>query len=179
MVNVCWRSAEAAPWQAGFCDDEEDAEDARLLRSHSMRIVLNFRPRPLKRHRHTLSGHTYDPSAKDKQELLQMVTPFKPEQPMTGALRMRIVFTTMRPKKPKYSYPKTTGDVDNMAKLVLDALNKVFYEDDSQVTSLYCEKKYGNNHTTDITIEHDQRPTSTDSNMGRIKKRPRNSPHAA
>ena len=35
------------------------------------------------------------------------------------------------------------GDLDNIAKSILDALNGYAYEDDSQVTRLYIGKRYG------------------------------------
>ena len=38
------------------------------------------------------------------------------------------------------AFPKTRADVDNLAKLVLDALNGVLYEDDGQVAS-FCATK--------------------------------------
>lgn len=43
-------------------------------------------------------------------------------------------------------YKATRPDIDNLAKLVCDALNGILYKDDNQVVKLICEKKY---HTTD------------------------------
>lgn len=34
-------------------------------------------------------------------------------------------------------------DVDNLAKIVLDSLNKIAYDDDAQVCRLLVEKRYG------------------------------------
>ena len=34
-------------------------------------------------------------------------------------------------------------DVDNLAKIVLDSLNKIAYDDDVQVCRLLVEKRYG------------------------------------
>lgn len=39
-----------------------------------------------------------------------------------------------------YENRKLTGDVDNYGKLVLDALNKIAYEDDKQIVSLLIRK---------------------------------------
>lgn len=47
------------------------------------------------------------------------------------------------------------GDVDNYAKSILDALNGLMYEDDSQVTTLYVTKKYGNDPYALVRIEED------------------------
>ena len=48
-----------------------------------------------------------------------------------------------------------SGDVDNYGKSILDALNGLMYEDDSQVTTLYVTKKYGNDPYALIRIEED------------------------
>ena len=40
-------------------------------------------------------------------------------------------------------YPTKKPDVDNIAKTILDALNKIVYEDDSQVVDLIVHKVYG------------------------------------
>jgi len=52
---------------------------------------------------------------------------------------------TMRPtKKP---------DLDNIAKICLDALNKLAYKDDSQIVSLYIRKWYGINPRVEIELD--------------------------
>jgi Holliday junction resolvase RusA-like endonuclease len=45
-------------------------------------------------------------------------------------------------KNTKVKQPKSklTGDIDNYAKSILDALNGVAYADDKQIVSLYLEK---------------------------------------
>ena len=49
---------------------------------------------------------------------------------------------------PRYPRP----DVDNATKAVLDALNGVAWEDDSQVTRLVVEKSYGTEARTTVRI---------------------------
>jgi len=44
------------------------------------------------------------------------------------------------------------GDIDNLAKSVLDALNGVAYHDDSQVVFLQSELRRGGDEYTTITI---------------------------
>lgn len=39
-------------------------------------------------------------------------------------------------------YPLKKPDADNIAKIILDSLNKIAYEDDSQVTELVVLKRY-------------------------------------
>lgn len=112
-----------------------------------------FEPKSLKRHRHTKKGFTYDPSCKEKSDLLKLLDlPLnKMEKPISCVLH----FFCKRPKShyrtgkfsteikktaPKYNVNKK--DIDNMAKFILDALNNKLYLDDSQIIKLYCEKNY-------------------------------------
>ena len=46
-------------------------------------------------------------------------------------------------------------DCDNMAKCVLDALNNIAYDDDSQVYELSVTKEYGENPRVEITLKED------------------------
>lgn len=48
--------------------------------------------------------------------------------------------------------PTKRPDVDNYAKLVLDALNGVVWVDDGNVTSMSVDKKYSDRPRTEITI---------------------------
>lgn len=43
-------------------------------------------------------------------------------------------------------------DCDNLAKVILDSLNKVAYHDDSQVTQLYVSKKYAEEPKVVVTL---------------------------
>jgi len=43
-------------------------------------------------------------------------------------------------------------DCDNLAKVVLDALNKIAFEDDSGVSRLIVNKVYGENPRVDVTL---------------------------
>lgn len=52
-------------------------------------------------------------------------------------------------------------DADNIAKCILDPLNKLAYEDDSNVADLRSIKKYSNVDKTDVyikEIDHKVRP---------------------
>ncbi len=55
--------------------------------------------------------------------------------------RQNEMIGTHCPKKP---------DIDNIAKLFLDAMNKIIYHDDNQVTELYVNKKYG--HVAGVNV---------------------------
>lgn len=47
------------------------------------------------------------------------------------------------------------GDVDNIAKSILDALNGLVYEDDCQVTTLMVTKRYGADPYVIVRFEED------------------------
>ena len=49
--------------------------------------------------------------------------------------------------------PTKKPDIDNITKIVLDALNKLAYKDDTQVTELMVQKNYGKEEKTYIKIE--------------------------
>lgn len=49
--------------------------------------------------------------------------------------------------------PTKKPDIDNIAKIVLDALNKLAYKDDTQVTKLELEKVYADQAKLYISIE--------------------------
>ena len=66
------------------------------------------------------------------------------DKPLKGPIKVEINFYFVKPKSSKQKYPinKRSGDLDNLAKAVLDSLNKIVYEDDSQVIALTCSKYY-------------------------------------
>jgi Holliday junction resolvase RusA-like endonuclease len=78
-----------------------------------------------------------------KKDVIRLATP-QIDYPLAGPLRCEIVLYIKRPKSVKSKYPtgKRTGDVDNHAKAVLDALNSYAYVDDSQIVSLMVSKYY-------------------------------------
>jgi Holliday junction resolvase RusA-like endonuclease len=67
---------------------------------------------------------------------------------LEGPVSVRIVCLFERPKghskkRRQYTEPKTTKpDLDNVGKAILDALNKIAYNDDGQVFMLRVEKWY-------------------------------------
>ena len=135
-----------------------------------MYFVINGVPKQQQRHRTAKWGGTYDPSKKDKKILLSKVLEYAPTKPLEGALRMILVFYMPRPKSHfrtgKYSHLLKDGspinhiktpDSDNLAKLVMDSLDKKFYKNDSQICQLKIEKLYcdidENRPRTEVHIE--------------------------
>ncbi len=64
---------------------------------------------------------------------------------MSKKLRKEAIDGTLR--------PTTKPDLDNITKSVLDALNKISFNDDSQIVSLHLHKFYSEEPRTEITIE--------------------------
>lgn len=90
-------------------------------------------PRVQKRHRdrkkptcydpHRRDSGKYDPSAKDKESfLVQAMAQCRPDEPLEGPLHLIM-----------FCYGKTTGDVDNYLKFVMDALAGPYYPNDKQI----------------------------------------------
>lgn len=115
-------------------------------------------PIALKRHRTVKVGNfnrQYDPSSNDKADFLAKAMRHKPEIPYSEPLSVRMTFLFSRPKahygsgknatllKPSAPFWHTsTPDSDNLAKFVGDALNGIFWKDDSCIARMQLEKKY-------------------------------------
>jgi len=84
-----------------------------------------------------------------KASLAQNAAQQLPGGPLTRPLHVGLTFVLPRPKSLTRESGgcmgrvpftrKRGGDVDNLVKAVLDAMNQVAYNDDSQVYSLFCE----------------------------------------
>jgi Holliday junction resolvase RusA-like endonuclease len=119
-------------------------------------------PQPLGRHR--MAGkHMYNPSSKLQKEFLKSCKSLLPQSPLTGPLEASIMFYFKRPqnhfRSRKFTHEKKAGapkwhfqrkDLDNCVKFVLDALNGVAYEDDSQIASINCSKLYSDTFPSTI-----------------------------
>jgi len=116
-------------------------------------LFLDIDPSVKRRPRFRRAGQniaTYsDPKDVAFKRAVQLMAKTQIDYPLEGPLRCEIVFFIKRPKTVKAKYPtgQRTGDVDNHAKAVLDALNpgKGFsgaYGDDSQIISLVASKYY-------------------------------------
>ena len=126
-------------------------------------------PEALKRHRTFQRGNyvgTYDPSKGDKQSFLELAHKHAPAKPLAGPIFLGLTLIFPRPKshyrsgKHSHELKKTapkwhTGrpDKDNVDKFVMDALNNVFWVDDSQICSSVTYKLYGDKPRTIVEIE--------------------------
>ena len=133
-----------------------------------IKLTILGDPKPQKRHRSVNMGgfiRQYDPSATEKANFLSIVQYNAPKVPLSVPLAVCLKFYFTRPK----SHFKTgknshvmkdnapswhTGrpDVDNLAKKVLDALNKVYWKDDSYIADCWIIKQYDDKPRTEIEI---------------------------
>lgn len=71
---------------------------------------------------------------------------------------LSVTFYLRRPKSlPKRKQiPTTRPDIDNLYKLVADALNAYAYYDDSQISTAIIQKRYGNPPRVGIEVMEDE-----------------------
>ena len=108
------------------------------------------------------TGIAYNPSKKDAERLIWQIKPYAPEIPLAGAVEMFLYFYLPIPKSASkikrqqmlngIILPKTKPDFDNLAYLVTNALKKLVYNDDSQVTDCTIRKRYSDKPRTIIKI---------------------------
>lgn len=120
------------------------------------KIKIPGRPVPKARPRTTKTGHTYTPKkTREEEARIRSLWKFPTSK---KAVEIDLLFTMEIPKSwPKYKKqdpgPHTSRpDIDNLTKLILDALNGKAYEDDSQVVGISVWKEYGEEPGTEITL---------------------------
>jgi len=74
-------------------------------------------------------------------------------------LRVELTFYRQRPKSvpKKVRLPVSRPDWDNYAKLVMDALEKYAYHNDSQITTAIVQKRFGEPPRIEICLEEDEK----------------------
>ena len=121
-----------------------------------IRLIIKGEPVPKGRPRFTRRGFAYTPKkTRDAERMfLSQAIKHAPEKPLEGALSIQIKFFKPKPKsKPKNVIHWTTRpDLDNFIKII-DALNGVFWLDDSQIVEMYATKEYGDPARTEIIME--------------------------
>ena len=114
----------------------------------------------------TITGVTYTPNnTKDYENLIRQY--FKVKYPRFTPLENRVkVDIKAYFKIPKNTSKKNTElmlnntigpakkpDIDNITKVVLDALNKMAFKDDNQITKIEVEKFYGDTEKIIVGLE--------------------------
>jgi Holliday junction resolvase RusA-like endonuclease len=131
-------------------------------------ITIPGKPIPLKRHRTTSTGHTYNPQQEEMETTFWVMSYQMPKntlgqviRPFEGPLKVHFDFFMEIPAStPKLKKPTMVGiphfkkpDADNMIKFYSDAGNSCIWKDDSQIAILSAKKVYDVNPRTVITIE--------------------------
>lgn len=127
-------------------------------------FTIKGEPRGKGRPRFTKTGRVYTPSKTSDYEslvalgYLNSVKGYK----FTSPVRVTIRAYHKPPKKSKkvvedmlnwHILPTKKPDVDNIAKIVLDGLNGVAWDDDTQVVDLLVYKRYEEEPYVKVTIE--------------------------
>ncbi len=117
------------------------------------------------RPRVTKKGITYTPEKTKtaEQSFQAQAWQHRPCKQIEGALSLRVIFYRSLPKsisKKKsgmalagWILPTTRPDLDNCLKLVKDAMNGIFYHDDSQICKVVTEKYYSNNPRIEVGMD--------------------------
>lgn len=131
-----------------------------------MKFVVLGEPFGKQRPRHTKFGRTYTPKETVNYESLVKVA-FMDQIGMDAIINDGNVFVEINAyfKIPKntskkktesmikgYIRPTKKPDVDNIAKIILDALNGIAYKDDTQVVEIMVSKYYSETPRVEIKI---------------------------
>ena len=136
------------------------AVDSRYTNIHTramdvvcQHFVIPIEPVPCSRPRVTRNG-TYNPPAMTAaKQTIQFLVTSKPHSVHSGAVKLTLKFFVKKPKRTKNIYPSVKPDIDNYAKLVMDALNGFLWKDDGQVIQLSVYKLYSDNPSIHIWSE--------------------------
>lgn len=131
-----------------------------------MKITIPGEPRGKQRPRfNKKTGTTYTPSETTQYEkMVKMIARATyHHEPIEGAIRVRIQSMYRIPPSASQDrkkrmqlgliLPEVKPDVDNVAKIILDALNGVVYKDDKQVVELITRKFYDTNPRVIVEVE--------------------------
>ena len=136
------------------------------FRSDMKNIIffVNGEPKGKGRPRFTKAGHAYTDAKTKQYELLVMESYLDASDgyKFTSPVRVTIMAHFKPPKKSKkvvgdmlngHILPTKKPDVDNIAKIILDGLNRVAWDDDTQVVDLSVSKYYSEEPRVAVMIE--------------------------
>lgn len=127
-------------------------------------FTIPMRPVPKARARVTKRGFTYTPKrTADAEKVVANYARQYIKAPLEGPVAMVLEFvyavSASWPKKKKEDALSgrlcmiTHPDLDNICKLIIDALNGIGYNDDQQIIQIKASKKYGECNQIFIAIE--------------------------
>ena len=130
-----------------------------------MEIFFPFEPVPKGRPRFTRAGHAYTPKTTlDYEKKVREYFKSHLDDYFENAIKVRLVFNMPIPQsvsKKKHEMMATgiikctkhNGDVDNLAKAVIDSLNGVAFDDDCLITRLTIIKQYASDGNVGTLME--------------------------
>lgn len=80
----------------------------------------------------------------------------KPVKPFSGKVMVVLGFFKPKPKSCKTEDWVQRPDADNMTKTILDSLNGVFWNDDSQIVSILAFKEFSAEARTEVEIRGEE-----------------------
>lgn len=125
-----------------------------------MKMIVYGEPIPKGRPRMAVRGkfvQVYTPKkTRDAEDsFIVQIIKYRPETPMEGPLSIDIKCYKLKPKSMSKKVTEwiTKPDLDNLVKLVIDAMNKIFFKDDSQIVKITASKHYDNTPRTEVKIQ--------------------------
>ncbi len=139
----------------------------------AIELYLPGTPTPKGRGRATRTGRVYTPSATRKAEdtlagraaaqLEAMPDDVRPRLPLAGPLHLTVAFDMPIPSSwsqrkrtaaiSESVLPTSKPDLDNLLKLVIDALNGLAWVDDSQIVGITTTKRYASTPGVTVIID--------------------------
>lgn len=130
-----------------------------MSKSKTLSFWIPGRPKAKQRHRTGAHGHRYNPSQTDEDIVRAYAQAAIIDQKFQLITRgipvlLYITFLFQKPKSaPKWRrFPTVKPDLDNLVKLIKDALNGLAWDDDAQVCEMKIRKAYSGRETTHVSI---------------------------
>jgi len=137
-------------------ENSKKSPDKQLIKFRIVGVpAAKGRPRVCMRGRYPVVFNPRKTSEWEKFARLQSI-PYRPKEIFTTALRFVMIFLLPRPKNLPKKHTKhiKRPDLDNLIKAILDALQGVFYKDDSQIVTVIASKIYSNKvYGVEISID--------------------------
>lgn len=120
---------------------------------------------PIAKKRHRMAnGIAYDPQSKEKRNLKWVfASQFRQQQrlkqlegPIGASVDIGVPIPLSWSKKRReaalWRFAPTRPDLDNYEKMYFDVLNQIAYKDDSQISSIFSQKRYTNKPGIEINL---------------------------
>lgn len=127
-----------------------------VVPKEAITFTVPGKPVPKERPRHG-KGNTYTPKrTKDYENVVGFAAmaarAVAGRDVLKGPLYLFLLFKMPKPKKPKYAYPASVPDKDNLEKIYSDAMNGIVYQDDAQIVAGTQWKIYSDEPGVEVAI---------------------------